>query len=292
MFTQITSHLKSYDEFRTKSSIDAMSEFSHICSKSGSCKEPTLENTKYAEDKVLQDFVSIIILNRNRYYKEHLNLATKSFNYLKEMVLNFSSKDLSFKSVVDELLGKTNSAVKALTTPELIVEQTLTFYKLKNSSFTADPNATTNISNSLKVVMKCILALIDSSGRSVVMDESELLDGGDLYDRKTSITEKDFAGTGILESHYTTFKSVSKILQKIDSQTRKALSPHIRECYAHMVCCVVVSNKYIMSFADAPGKYFYFGVFLQDIRPYTELLQPLGFGPEIASIGAVKIEID
>lgn len=292
MFSKITSKLKDYKEFSSYEKLSAMTEFSNMLIGKSSAKDPSLKQISFIqEDEILENFVHTIIVNKNKYYKHHLEEANTSFDKLKETILEISKKDATVKKILDDALENTNTAFRALANPENICKRFVDYYKVKCSGLISGDNKDEKENNlkfftdAIHIIVKCMKILLDSSGKLVIIDKSELEKlGGDIYDKDLCLTKEDFDKSEFLCDFYPNFKMYSAIFQKIDPNAKKLIYPYLRDFYGHLVCCIFIYNRCPVSFPDAPGKIFNFGVFMKTIRPYTDLLKPFNFPQEMAII--------
>lgn len=302
MFNKIVNSLKDIPEFQNaKTNFEMVEDFANMLSSKSSCSEPSLQRTKI-QNPFLEKVVKTIVTKRNKYYEENLRKSTELFSRFKEEVFELSKTDPGLKESLDIMLSQTNSAVKALVDPREICEKFINYYKLKMSSVFIDStpeiskkqiqdtiNQFTEVS---ELIVKCMKAILDNSGRSAIIESEELEKVGDLYHKETSVTEKDFNKCEMLKDYFKNFKLISDIFIKVNIRSRKILAPVIREIYGHLVCAIFVANRYIVCFPDAPGKIFNFGVFMTGVKPYSSLLMPFNFDKNMAMIMISDIETD
>lgn len=294
MFNKVTNKLKNLKEFQnSKSNVDMMMEFSEMLAGKSSCKEPKLDTNKFT-DPFLQDFVKTVVNKRNKYYQENIKLSTLAFNRFKEDCIGLEKTDQGLKESLEAMLSQTNTAVKALMSPEIIASRFIDYYRVKFSIVILDSEpdkynkqreeTVQEFTKITKLLVKCVKAILDVSGRSVIMKEENLKLAPDVYNIENSVTEKDFIGCGLLQDYFSTFEMLSNIFVKVSRRTREILAPTFRDIYGHLICAIVVANRYIVCFPDAPGKIFNFGIFLKEVKPYSDLLAPFGFDKNIAMI--------
>ncbi len=279
MFAKIVNKLRDCGNSKNKSDIMLMNEFADSCTSNLSCEEPKLNADVYKDD-IFKSFIATLKAKRSEYYEMHLSEATKRFEFFTNLLLKIEKTDPQ-GAKLGQLLKNNGilDMVKKYIDPKIAFEQFITLYKFKMSDIGGDDRTKTleTFKRTFILMRKCISAIYDISGKIIISLEKDLAEMDLTEDtRNKCVTEKDFADT-YLTDHFEKIYGFYQIFKLINPEFKKAVCVELREIYAHMVYAIFTGNKYIVSFPDAYPQVFYFGLFMNNIKPFSELLKPIGF---------------